>query len=358
MRAPTLHSLPTPARGSDFAVLRRHIEQADLLRRRHGWYLVRISLTGAGLLALWALFVKLGDVWGQMPIAALLGIAYTQIAFLGHDGGHRQIFRSRWANDLVGLIGGDLLIGLSYGWWLDKHNRHHGHPNHEGQDPDIGDGVLAFTTTQAAARHGRLARAVTRHQAVLFFPMLTLEGVQLHVASVRAVSRERHRRHRYLEIPLLAAHLAGYLALVFWVLSPGRALVFLAIHQAVFGLYMGCSFAPNHKGMPTFGADAKLDYLRRQVLTSRNVRGNWLTDAALGGLNYQIEHHLFPSMPRPSLRRARPIVRAYCSELEIPYAETSLLGSYGAALRHLHALGSPLRRNDSRPAQHTLPPVP
>jgi fatty acid desaturase len=112
---------------------------------------------------------------------------------------------------------------------------------------------------------------------------------------------------------------------------------------------MGCSFAPNHKGMPTIGADEHVDYLRRQVLTSRNVRGGVLTDLVLGGLNYQIEHHLFPSMPRPSLRRAQHLVRSYCAGQHISYAETSLIGSYAAALRHLSQLGTPLRR-PPRPA--------
>ena len=95
--------------------------------------------------------------------------------------------------------------------------------------------------------------------------------------------------------------------------------------------------------MPPLSAADNADYLRRQVLTSRNVRGHWLTDFALGGLNYQIEHHLFPSMPSPHLRRAQPIVRAYCAELGIPYLQTSLVESYRQALTHLHEAGAPLR---------------
>ena len=119
--------------------------------------------------------------------------------------------------------------------------------------------------------------------------------------------------------------------------------MFVAIQQGVFGLYMGCSFAPNHKGMPTLAPDNELDYLRRQVLTSRNVRGSRVVDLVLGGLNYQIEHHLFPSMPRPNLRHAQPLVRAYCAELNLPYVETSLAASYVTVLRHLHGVGAPLR---------------
>ena len=127
------------------------------------------------------------------------------------------------------------------------------------------------------------------------------------------------------------------------VLSPLKAAVFIVVQQALFGLYLGCSFAPNHKGMPMLTADDQSDFLRRQVLTARNVRGNWLIDFALGGLNYQIEHHLFPSMPRPNLRRSREIVREFCQRHSLTYCETTLLRSYAQALRHLHEIGQPLR---------------
>jgi fatty acid desaturase len=150
-------------------------------------------------------------------------------------------------------------------------------------------------------------------------------------------------RNRAWEVVLLCLHVAGYLTLLLLVLSPLKALAFLVVQQALFGLYLGLSFAPNHKGMPMLSAEDELDYLRRQVLTSRNVRGGLLVDYALGGLNYQIEHHLFPSMPRPSLRRSQAIVRSFCQQHGVSYVETSLVRSYTQALRHLHDVGRPLR---------------
>jgi fatty acid desaturase len=95
--------------------------------------------------------------------------------------------------------------------------------------------------------------------------------------------------------------------------------------------------------MPTLTDADQLDFLRRQVLTSRNVRGSRVVDFVLGGLNYQIEHHLFPNMPRPNLRQAQPLVRAFCAQHGLPYVEASLLGSYAEAVRHLHTVGAPLR---------------
>jgi fatty acid desaturase len=327
----------TPRRGSEYAQLSRQIKQAGLLERRARYYVWKIAVTAALLAAGWITFVLVGDSWWQIAVAAFLAVMFTQVGFLGHDAGHRQISGSRRANYILGILHGNLGIGLSYGWWVDKHNRHHAHPNTDGADPDIAIAVMAFTGAQAQSG-GRAARLMFRYQAYLFFPMLLLEGVSLHVASIRALT-SRTSRHRPTETILLAAHVIGYLAIVMLVLSPVKALVFVLVQQGLFGVYLGSSFAPNHKGMAMLPAGDQTDFLRRQVLTSRNVRGGWLTDFALGGLNYQIEHHLFPSMPRPNLRRSQALIAAFCRQRDVPYCQTSLIGSYAQALRHLNAVG-------------------
>jgi len=328
--------------GSDFADLMRRVKAAGLLERRLGYYWAKIAVTGTLLLAAWAAFIAVGDSWWQLGVAGLLAVVFTQMGFIGHDAGHRQIFRSKRANYLVGLVHGNLALGLSYGWWVDKHNRHHAHPNTEGKDPDIDIGALAFTAKQAGAKRGRVTRFIARRQRYLFVPLLLLEAVQLHVASVQAIFG-RGLRNRAWEALFLVLHAAGYLTVLTLVLPPVKAAVFVVVQQAMFGLYLGCAFAPNHKGMPILTADDQSDFLRRQVLTSRNVRGSMLVDFALGGLNYQIEHHLFPSMPRPNLRRSQAIVRDFCRQHGLAYCETTLLRSYAQALQHLHDVGRPLR---------------
>jgi fatty acid desaturase len=328
-------------RWGEYTQLSREIKQAGLLERRRGWYLVRVGcnllLLGAG----WVAFAIIGASWWQLLTGVYLAVVFTQLAFLGHDAGHRQLFRSRRGNDLVGLLHANLLVGISFGWWVPKHNAHHTNPNHEDLDPDISITALAFTAAQASSRHG-LVRLLVRYQAWLFFPLLLLEAAHLHLASSKAIVQGSGRANT-VEGLLLLAHLAAYVTALVVVLSPLQAVAFVAVHQGLFGLYLGCSFAPNHKGMPTLTDADQLDFLRRQVLTSRNVRGSWLVDVGLGGLNYQIEHHLFPTMPRPNLRRAQPLVRAFCQQHDLPYTEAGLFGSYAQAVRHLHTVGAPLR---------------
>ncbi|MEU9016961.1 acyl-CoA desaturase [Actinomadura sp. NPDC048394] len=348
-RAPDRADAAVNLRGSDYAVLSRQVKRAGLLARRPGYYWVKAATNLLFLAAGWVAFVLVGPSWWQLAVAAFLAAAFTQTAFLGHDAGHQQISGSRRVNVLLGRLHGNLLVGLGYGWWVAKHNRHHSHPNQVGRDPDIATGAIAFTRDNAQTR-GAPRAWLARRQAWLFFPMLLLEGFHLHLSSVRALvghgatSRaDTPGTTRLVEGGLLLVHAAGYLSVLFWVLAPAQAVGFLLLQQGLFGLYLGCSFAPNHKGMPIFGKGDRSDFLRRQVLTARNIRGGRITDFVLGGLNYQIEHHLFPSMPRPNLRRAQALVRAFCAHHDIAYCETSLARSYAQVLRHLHAVGGPLR---------------
>ncbi|MGW4520802.1 fatty acid desaturase family protein [Amycolatopsis sp. NPDC004378] len=331
----SLQALET-TRGSDFAELSRLIKDAGLLRRRRRYYAVRIGLNLAAFGGGWVAFAYLGDSWWQLLLAAFFAMMFAQLSFVGHDAGHKQIFRSRRANDATGFVHGGL-TGLSYGWWIGTHARHHANPNHEDEDPDVDIAALAFSRAQSSRKRGFL-RWVAKYQAFLFFPLLLLEGLNLHVSSVKAVLRKDLRR-RKLESALLIAHLAA----VFIVLSPLTGVIFILVHQFLWGLYMGCSFAPNHKGMEMLSTGHELDFLRKQVLTSRNIRGGRVVDFALGGLNYQIEHHLFPSMARPNLRHAQVIVRDFCARHGIAYAQCGWARSYGYVLQHLHEVGEPLR---------------
>jgi fatty acid desaturase len=332
-----------PATGSDFAELRRRITAVGLMRRQPVRYALRFVAIGAATMLGWSWLFAVGDSWAALLPAVFLAVVFGQTALLAHDLAHRQVFRTRRPTEAVGLVVGDLLIGMSYGWWMDKHTRHHANPNHEELDPDVTPQVLVWSRRQARASRG-LTRLVGRNQARLYPVLLLLEGFNLHASAARAVLRPG-LRHRRAEAVLLVAHAAAYLGVVLSVLGPVKALVFVLVHQGVFGFYLGSTFAPNHKGMPTLTGEVELDFLRKQVLTSRNVTGGRVLDAAMGGLNHQVEHHLFPSMPSANLRRARPIVRGYCAELGVPYVETGLVESYRLALAHLHDVGAPIRED-------------
>jgi fatty acid desaturase len=326
---------PESPSGEDrFLPLLHQVRAAGLLDPRNGYYLVKVGINLLMLAAAWAAFFLVGNSWWQLVVAAILAFCYTQTGFIGHDVGHRQVARSRRWQDALGLAHGNLLLGFSYSWWVGHHNKHHSYPNHLERDSDITRRRVIFIPEQGPTRKGKVKQFIVRHQHVLFFPLLLTEGIGLRVASFKAI-KQREVRHPMLEGALIGLHLAAYLAVLFLFLSPAKAVVFLLVQQGLFGLYIGSVFAPNHKGMPIQQPDEDWDWLTRQVVTSRNIRSNLLIDFVYGGLNYQIEHHLFPGMPRKNLRHARNVTLRYCQAAGVPYHEVSVARSYAEVVGHL-----------------------
>ncbi len=282
---------------STYNELLARVRAEGLLERRRGFYIAMFAALTAGLLGAVTGFVLLGDSWFQLLIAAALGLIFTQFAFLGHEASHRQVFASGPTNDRAGRLIATWLVGMSYQWWMTKHTRHHANPNTVGKDPDIA------------------------------------------VTSIRSLLAPGAVDNRARELVAIGLRLSVYLEIVFLMLPVGMAFAFLGVQLAVFGVYMGASFAPNHKGMPQLPAGSRVDFLNKQVLTSRNIRGGWSMSVLMGGLNHQIEHHLFPSMPRPHLRRARLLVREHCAAHGIPYTETGLVNSCRIVIAYLNRVG-------------------
>jgi fatty acid desaturase len=334
----------------DYRMLAEEMRTAGLLARRPWTYTVKIALTVLCFAGAWAALFLVGDSWATLGVAVVLAVMFTQVVFLGHDAGHQQIFGSRRANRMVGLGVGNLLTGLSFGWWVPKHNAHHAYPNQVNRDPDLGAGIVAFTLTpETAATRGAVAQSLARRQAWLFFPFLLIQGLGLHITGVQNILRRRGRS-AWVEMVLLAVHAVLYVTAVLWVLSPAKAIAFFFVQQGVFGLYLGCIFAPNHKGMPVIGPDTHVPFARRQIMTARNISGGRLTTLMYGGLNYQIEHHLFPTMPRFNLAKAQRIVQPFCIRHELPYRQDTPFGSYREILRYLVAASA-------GPDSRTLRPI-
>jgi fatty acid desaturase len=319
---------------ASFRALALQVRAMGLLDRRPGYYRVKIALTIFAFFAGWALFVIIGNSWTTLAVAPLVGMMFTQLGFIGHDAGHNQVFGARRRNRMLGLTVGNALTGLSFGWWVPKHNAHHAHPNELGRDPDIGEGVAPASSDAPGNGRGPLATWLARWQAPLFFPLMLLRSSGMHVLGIKRLLRRRDRAAA-VEASLLILHAALYLTVVLWVLSPLKALAFIAVQQAAFSVYLGISFAPNHKGMPIIESTTAAGFARRQVVTARNVTGGRFTTFLLGGLNYQIEHHLFPSMPRPNLRRVQGLVRDFCVSTDLGYSEESFVESFRQIIQHL-----------------------
>jgi fatty acid desaturase len=321
--------------------LREIIKDQGLLDKQPKYYIFKI-LSTLGLLAFSiTLLVVVDNTWLLLANAAFLAFVFSQIGYIGHDAGHRSVLRSTRGNEIIGLSV-SFLIGLSRTWWVTAHNQHHTTPNDLEKDPHTLLPPLAFSQDSALAK-SRFMRFIVGYQAFYFVPLLLLEGLGLRLASTQFLLSRRKAKYLLFEPLLLGLHFLAYFGLLFYFLSPWQVLSFFLVHQGLFGLYYGTVFAPNHKGMLILDKDQPLDFLRTQVLTTRNIKPGLFADFWYGGLNYQIEHHLFPLMPRNNFGKARKIIKAFCRRHDVAYYETGTFQSYREILSYLHQVGAPVR---------------
>jgi fatty acid desaturase len=327
---------------ASFRELKKLVTEQNLFQKQPKFYTWKIGSTFLLLAMGIAFFVMVNNFWLRMIDSIYLALVLVQAGLIMHDADHQQIFFSQIKNKVVGFIAGNMVIGLSSRLWTYRHDLHHQSPNIDGLDPDIEIPLLAFTHEQAIAKKG-LAHFVTKYQAFLWFPLLAFQAFRMRISYIVGILQDQSKSlaYRLCEASTIVLNVVLYVGLVFFFLEWWQALFFIFIHQAFTGIYMASVFATNHKAMPILSK--KLDFLHTQVITARNVVPSPITDFLMGGLNYQIEHHLFPYMPRNNLGKARKIVKKYCQDHEIPYVETGYFTSYKEILQHLHKVGAVLR---------------
>ena len=330
---PSEDRLRLAAHTTAYARLKAEIKAAGILRRSYSFYLPLILVIFSGYaLSAWAIIAW--DAYLPLLMACLGFTFFTvQLAGLMHDAGHRAVFSSIRLNNLLGWTT-TAAIGMVFSNWTERHNRHHAHPNQQDADPDMEIPFLALSPGDYAAKDA-FQRMATRWQAYYYYPLGALVGFSNRLGSITYFLRNRSRAN----LARFAVYVPGMIVLFagpFIVFPLEKALfVFFVVHVTT-GLYLASCFAPNHKGMRTFPSDASVSFLQQQVETSRNVRGGWLTDLLLVGLNHQIEHHLFPSCPRNKLPLLNEYVKRTCEEQGIDFCEVSFLRTNQTLVKHLH----------------------
>lgn len=327
-----------------YSDLRTQVQGMGLLDRS-GWNSVPLALIAVaiGVIGIVAVVVAPGS-WGFVA-APVLAIFWMQVGFFGHDSGHNQVFPRTEHNRRLGLICMPLILGMSFRPWVIKHNLHHAETNVIESDPDIDHPLLAFTEDAARSRRG-LARWIVRYQAYAY-PVLALfatvgfriDAWRYAIGASTAARNDKYDAERRVELGLLVANAILWLIIPSVILGPVRWLPVFIVGQMILGLNMAFVFAPNHKGMPMLADSSQITFLEQQVMTSRNVFGGRLVDFVYGGLNYQIEHHLFPTMPRRNLPACREVVRSFCDETGLAYTEESVVGACRALFVSLDEIG-------------------
>ncbi len=337
-----MNLMPIGLQAKNFGELRRIVMEKGLMKRQPTYFIRKaIELPVLGIAGFVILFTTT-SIWFQLIAALFLACVWMQFSFILHDAGHRQIFASTWKDNVVGYAC-SLVLGISLKEWIDHHNEHHANPNHLDSDPDLAFPFFAFSEDIAAGKKTRFVRWLVRNQAWLYFCLAFFTSFSIRVGHIRAFLTHPLRKTK-IDILCFVAHFVLYFSLIFYFLPFWYAVLFFFVHELLWGFYMGMVFAPNHKGMPIVKPGEKIEFVREQATTSRNVRVPALAGFVFGGLNYQIEHHVFPHMPRNNLRKVQPIIREYCKQQNIPYHEAGVIKSYWEIFSYMKYIGSYARK--------------
>lgn len=318
-----------------YADLRAKIIAEGILDRSYAYYTMLFVFVAAGFsLGIYRIFTT------ELSFALLgwciaTAMFTVQLAGFMHDAVHRAIFATTKANDIIGHVV-CAFVGMGYNDWKTNHNRHHASPNQKGEDPDIELPVLSFTNEQYVGQTG-IGKMLRRYQTYLYYPMGLLVGLTIRLAVVQYFLRHRDGK-TVIEALFYFVGIFSWFILPFFVFDFAKAIMVFSVVNGLIGIYLFNIFAPNHKGMPQLQKGTRISFFEQQVLTSRNINNHWLTDFLYLGLNYQIEHHLFPTCPRNKLHLITPHLLEACRRLRLEYTQVSVLESNRIILHELSSI--------------------
>jgi len=321
----------------DYALLNAALTKRGTFDRAYGYYFFLSLFVFVGFFVSAYFVIRINST----PLLIIMGVIFSffavQMAGLLHDAGHRAIFKTAKANDIFGIICGAFLA-MGYNSWRLKHNKHHVHTNQEDEDPDVSLPLLSFTKERLSKKKG-IAYYLRKYQAYLYYPMGVLVGFSVRTASFLYFIKNFSKKYVF-ELSLLIISLLIWFVVPLFFFSWQKYVLLFGVVNFTIGFYLLNVFAPNHKGMPQFAKNVKVSFLEQQIMTSRNIYPNWLTDFLYMGLNYQIEHHLFPNTPRNKLKQITPFVIALCKKRNMEFTQTTIIESNRIILSELQEIAS------------------
>jgi len=306
------------------------------------------------------------DCTSHPAIKKVMALFWQQCGWLAHDFLHHQVFKTRAYGDMMGILIGNFFQGFSVNWWKQKHNAHHAVPNLHASSPGATDGdpdidtmpLLAWTKRMASfGKDNSSARFFIKYQPILYFPILFFARLSWANESIKMVfggglsfgeevnaggkeaqeAKQKCMQYPVLEQIGLGLHYAA-LGTVMYNMPGGalNALVFFFVAQTFSGLLLAVVFGLGHNGMAVYPADERPDFWKLQVSTTRNITSNFFVDWFCGGLQYQVDHHLFPQLPRHNLPKVHEMVAEFCKEYNVTYHEANMWDGTVEVLSHLN----------------------
>lgn len=255
----------------------------------------------------------------RLACLVLLAFASVQAGYIAHEAGHKAITRKRWLASAIGQFFNTFLTALCYAHFQKIHVCHHSHCNERDRDIDLQSDIFSLYPEAKLKNTSRIGRFVTRYQAYLIWPLVSLQGFTLKIDSIQTL--KQNPRATRVDQVLLCLHVLLWFGLPVYVLGWADSTINYGLMTWLIGPYLGTVFLINHIGTHVVRPGERMPGFLQKLVTTRNLGDSRLEDMFFGGLNNHIEHHLFPSIPTYRLRRARRIVREFCQQHGLLYQE-------------------------------------
>uniref|UniRef100_A0A3Q3BET7 acyl-CoA (8-3)-desaturase n=1 Tax=Kryptolebias marmoratus TaxID=37003 RepID=A0A3Q3BET7_KRYMA len=323
----------------DFDDLRVQAEKEGLFRAEPLFFCLHLGHILLLEALAWLMVSNWGTSWTlTLLCAVMLATAQSQAGWLQHDFGHLSVFKkSKW-NHLVHKFVIGHLKGASANWWNHRHFQHHAKPNTFRKDPDIYMlDIFVLGKTQPVEYGIKKIKYMPYNYQHHYFhlvapPLLIPVFYNFNIMKTMVTRRDwvdlawattYYLRYFYCYIPLFG--LLGSLGLMFFVR-------FLESHWFVWVTQM------NHLPME-IEHERHQDWLTMQLQSTCNIEQSFFNDWFSGHLNFQIEHHLFPRMPRHNYHLVAQRVRELCEKHGIPYQMKTLWRGMVDVVRSLKSSG-------------------
>lgn len=309
-------------------------------------------------------------LWGPDNICTYVAaglctaLLWQQLAFFVHDLGHNELTGRREVDMVLGICVADVLGGLSVGWWKKNHNIHHIVTNDIDNDPDIQHlPFFAISTRFFESRYSTyyrrvmsfdaFARLFVSFQHYLYYVIMCFARYNLYVLSWRYLLESDFAPYRGLEAGCIAVFITWFSWLISHIPSWPMIALYLGISNAVSAV-LHVQITLSHFAMSTESPDPENEcFAARQIRTTMDVACSPWFDWFHGGLQFQVEHHLFPRLPRHCLRRVQPLVKELCQKHGMDFKELSFWDGNVYTLGWLENVASRARLYNCREHQHT-----
>mmetsp|Transcript_417 Transcript_417/g.501 ORF Transcript_417/g.501 Transcript_417/m.501 type:complete len:522 (-) Transcript_417:215-1780(-) len=318
----------------------------------NGWFEADVKyylckdLIALGILLLGLSFMTMGtSVLVRTILGGLtVGLAIQQVAFVAHDAGHYGILPPKAGGGMnwLGWFHGSVCFGISIDMWSDEHSKHHAMTMRPRQDPQFNYLPFFLVSKKELSKFDELssieqvlARWLVPFQHLTLIPLSVIIGrFNLHAISmIHALKNKKF--HDVLGMFLYVAWFGSMVC----TLPNEERIPFVLVSYMMAGV-LHIQLTISHLATDAFTAeeDEHLQFFAHQCRTTRNIDSYWWDDWFHGGLQYQIEHHLFPQLPRHNLAKVQPMVKDLCAKHNIPYRSTSFTGAIGECLSDFHRM--------------------